>query len=426
MDPIIKFPDGQSMLLSAIEHDRASRIKYLSPYKGNSGNVLCLCRKEGVPIGVGHRRVPVETFYFYPLHRTDPARHAMGCPHRETAQRCNATPDSPPVIEVNDDGKIIVNLASPSYRLNTDRGRDEPSPEREDAGPSQGKAYRGKLLSLLEVLWTQAELNVWRPWFAGRRNYAVVRARLLEAAAQVNVRRHALAPVLYIPPPFRQDRKAAIQAELDAFLGRLAEQADGKQFYGYVAGLLKAVEQTDRGSVAFRLGHSALRLWMTAEAWQRANERWFHGTGVTRTEERPMAMLARIERREGRKGPWLGVEDIAVLELADTDNWIPVDSDYERQLVDKLVTGKRQFRKPLAVEIGEDELLPDFVLEDRADRTCLEVLGMMSKPEYAAHAEDKRARYQALGQAVWWWNCGTQPAVPPLPTADGAGSHRGM
>jgi hypothetical protein len=132
----------------------------------------------------------------------------------------------------------------------------------------------------------------------------------------------------------------------------------------------------------------------------------------------PVFVLLRVERVEGKRGPWIAIRDMAALQLADTTSWVPVDSDLERRLALHLVSEKRQFRKPLAVEYNDDDLVPDFILEDRADRMHLEVLGRMTDPEYRAHAEDKRRRYKQDSQEVWWWDVSTTSVIPALPGTD--------
>lgn len=424
----IALPNGRHVPLDEVEHDRESRANYLARYHGNQGNVLCLCRREGIPMGVGRRQVPSVVYYLYPLHRSDPPRHALSCPHHSSLKTEGAAEntESKPVIEVKD-GKIHINLGSPLYRgqpTGEQEGEDDKGePEPMVAGST--RSPRGKLLTLLEVLWSEAELNLWRPWFDGRRHYGVIYHRLTEAAARIRLRNQDLASLLYIPPPFRESQTAEIQADRDRFLGMLSENK-GRTYYGYVLGLLREVVDKEGKNIAIRLAHTSMQLWVKKKRWTRAKNKWLADTDM----EQPVAIIARVMRHEGKTNPWLTIEEVAMLSLSDEKAWIPVESRFEHKLVTQLVSEGRCFRKPLSCETPAGELLPDFILEDREDRLHMEVLGRMSSPEYRAMIVDKHARYEQIKQAVWWWDTDRDLDVPYLPGSNrsqgimsGAGPH---
>ena len=66
------------------------------------------------------------------------------------------------------------------------------------------------LRGLLHYLWDQADLNRWRPGFEGKRNWATVRQRLLNAAENKTARNASLLPRLFIPELFSVDQRDAI------------------------------------------------------------------------------------------------------------------------------------------------------------------------------------------------------------------------
>lgn len=416
----IGFPDGKLLPLAMIEHDHATRTKYLARYHGNAGDVICLCRREGIPMGVGRRQVPVTVYYLYPLHRSDPARHALGCPHRVIAEP-STTGESKtiPVIEIDND-KVRVNLGSPLYRGGPAASTESADKDTEhDQNGARNASPRGRLNTLIEVIWSEAELNIWRPWFAGKRHYSVVAHRIKDAANHIQVRKRDLAPVFYVPPPFSPQREELVRKGRDEFLDALCEQ-NGRSYFGFVMGLLRGTVEGEGEGIGLRLAQTSLRLWLNKTIWHRAVKRWFPGGAP----DSPAVVLARVLRRDGRSGPWLAVEELTVMPLCDETSYIPVDSSFERDLALKLVAEKRQFRKPLSSEVSAGEILPDFILEDRDDRTCLEVLGRMTDPEYRTHAVEKRAWYERNAQTVWWWDTDLYPTIPTLPPADNAVNHR--
>lgn len=406
-DLLIKLGD-KSVPLAAIECDRESRARYLGPYHGAGDKVACLCRTDGIPMGVARRTTPYETFYLYPLHRTDPTRHAFGCPHRISPDN-SSRPETLPVIEIGD-GFVNVNLKLPLFRAGPNDPRAEQRGE-DGADDGERKRPRGELISLLEVLWTQAELNLWHRGFAGRRSYYVVRQRLMRSATGLRVRGRNLATRFYVPPVYRADQDKSIEKELNRFLDSLIGSA-GKSWYGFVGGLLKKIETMNNGSVTLRLAHTWLGLRADANMWRRLGKKWFAGSPST-TDDEAYVILAHVLREDGLK-PRLVIEDLAVMEIADTNCWIPVHSDHERRLAQHLVQNGRRFRKPLDVEFEEGALRPDFILEDREDRTHLEVLRRSVTPT-AKRWEEKMTAYTALEQALWVWDPDKKGDIPKLP-----------
>lgn len=214
-DPLLHLPGQRQMHVSEVTASPQTRAQWLAPHSGNGGDVLCLCRPEGIPMGVGHRRLPTEIYYLYPLHRLDPLRHALGCPHRSPTSQAQPREDATtrPLVEIRD-GYVNVQLAGSLSKIH--RPVDVPprnaprAPTVSERSPTSPSAS----LSLLsEILWSQAALNHWTPGFRGRRSYTVVRRRLLDAARLIAVRRRALHRRLYIPPAFREADRAAINAE---------------------------------------------------------------------------------------------------------------------------------------------------------------------------------------------------------------------
>ena len=141
--PLIELPDRRRIALSEIERSREHRARYLKPSHGKAGDVLCLCRSEGIPMGVGHRSVPHDTYYLYPLHRSDPPRHALGCPHRIVEQQTGASGDAGglPLVEIRGD-RINLNLAAPLYRASSADGRKE-TDEEQKSDRQRAPAPRG-------------------------------------------------------------------------------------------------------------------------------------------------------------------------------------------------------------------------------------------------------------------------------------------
>jgi hypothetical protein len=88
---------------------------------------------------------------------------------------------------------------------------------------------RMSLQDLLAFLWQRAELTRWHPSFAGRRNWAVVRARLLAAARDLWLGSVPLGSRLFVPEAFNRDAWHAIQRRRNLWLQGLQESLGARQ-----------------------------------------------------------------------------------------------------------------------------------------------------------------------------------------------------
>lgn len=350
-------------------------------------------------MGIGRRSAPYETFYLYHLHRSDPPRHAIGCPHR-IPESGPKRPNVLSAIEIQR-GFINVHLDVPLFTVQASALPG--GPKRNAAARRDIRIGRcADMSDLLQLLWSEAELNFWHDGFFGRRSYYVVRVRLLKTAVSVLIRGKPLRPRLYIPPVYRSDRFEEIDKELKAFAARLAVRS-GRRWFGFIGGLLKEIKETEEGAAALSFAHTHIKAWVRADRWRRLKKRYF--ADQVPEQEDVHFVLAHVLPAEGSR-PWWSVEALAAIRIADTKCWIPVGSVHERMLARRLVENGRRFRKPMEIESSADTL-PAFILEDRVDRTYIDVFDPA-----------KGVLYDGLDQAVWLWTPNVDRELPELPPAD--------
>ncbi|MDW7711834.1 MAG: DUF1173 family protein [Deferrisomatales bacterium] len=297
-DALLALPDGSTVWYRDVTRSVARRIRFLASYRGRSEPVRCLCRPEGIPLGVVHRAVPTDTFYLYPLHRGDWERHAPGCPLRRPPITGDARPARSPVERLPDG--LVLNISLPRYRL-IDAPRVEPD-----------ETARGELSSLLQILWKEAGLDPSRPtWGTGFR-YADRRRRLLEAAARVRLRGGLpIGDCLYIPPLYRPALKEEIGHLLEDFLTRL-EPREGRAPYGFFLGALAEIREGRGFGRAIRLAHTYRLLW-ASEALGRCLPA-YRKSGQSPEVRRRIPVLAQTSW-EG-EGGWLKARDIALFQAS--------------------------------------------------------------------------------------------------------------
>lgn len=109
-------------------------------------------------------------------------------------------------------------------------------------------AQSRSLLHLLQSLWQAAGLTRWHPGFEGKRNWVVVRRRLLTAAAHLQERDDTLLG-LYVPEVFRLEQKDAIRARRVAFWEQLEAWTPHPRHL-LLVGELKNIRPTSDGYAA--------------------------------------------------------------------------------------------------------------------------------------------------------------------------------
>lgn len=200
----------------------------------------CLCRPEGTPMYVARLG---EGFIVKRMPETG-GEHAPGCAshgahvesddgnkHRQAKEQ-----------ERPEDDTNTIDLAFP---LTAAAGQPTGRPSRNLHGQSTSRGL--SLDALLRLLWDQAGLNEWHPAFARRRTWAVVRWRLLKAAAQTLVRKQPLSARLYVPEPFFIDHRDAINARRLAQWQQYAAAPGKPQPLMLLVGEVKAILPDGQG-----------------------------------------------------------------------------------------------------------------------------------------------------------------------------------
>lgn len=176
---------GKAIPLKIATGTADGRQRYLKPFTG-SATVECLCADPPIPMTVAHRRVGTETWYLCPASSTEKHRHAEWCPLHidNTGTEHPDNLDAPPAITV-EDTRTIIRGGFPETWQEVKPGVASKNAEYSEKGHSSA-APRKNLTSTLWALWSQSELNIWKPAFAGKRFYGSLRGRLLYGAQKLH------------------------------------------------------------------------------------------------------------------------------------------------------------------------------------------------------------------------------------------------
>ena len=283
--------------------------------------------------------------------------------------------------------------------------RREPMGSAAMARPAQGSSNDGhprvSLRGLLDYLWEQAELDRWHPGFAGRRTWAIVRLRLLRAAAGRFLGGQALSDCLFIPKAFRMAWPEANARRLSVHWHRTMAQRPGHPLT-LLVGELKSIQAEPDGEARAFIWHLArCPFILSASLYLDVCRRFGRDLSAWASSKGARIVIIATFRVEGAEAP--RIEEISLMSTA--SEWLPLDDPFDRRLAEVLVAQGRHFRK-VAGRRQPDRCPPPFELLDTAD------------PPTPLLVEKCRGEALASEQSTdkWVWRFG-DPCLPPFPAS---------
>jgi hypothetical protein len=364
----------------------------------NGGRKLSIKRREGSDgfhlarfAGTGHEHSNDCRFYAPAPERSGMQGYAAG------------------VVEEGDDGSIRVRLA---------RGIRVQAPQSEERESTILNRAPGKskpamtLLGLLHLLWSESRLSTWYPAMEGKRNSGIVNYALLQVAERVAASRMKLSEVLLLAA--QKDSKGAARNQ------EIANSAMTRDLrLVAISPLARYHPERHSGDIsrlplAGPFGMPMLNL--PPPVWSTATRRFERELSAWKRGSRVIA-VAQVTPPKGESFSRADVVEVALMQVS--ERWIPVDSDFEGVIEEKLHASGRSFDKPLRYDADESEVFPDFWLLDTGKDFPLEVFGM-STPVYLERKAVKTAWYnREYGGEGWWsWNAAADPKgknIPPFP-----------
>lgn len=380
---------------------------------------LCLCVPQGVEMYVARIAGPDGSYIVKRMPDTG-CRHAPGCPSYEPPADLSGLGQvlGTAITEDPATGKTNLRLG---FSLTKLPGRSQRPAA---GGESESVCTDGTMLSLrglLHYLWDQAELTKWHPGFAGKRTWGTVRRQLLSASEDKIARGNWLRPRLYIPETFFLDQRDAINARRSAqWLQALS--APGKpQNLMLLIGEVKEIAPARYGFkvVVKHLPDQAFSI--DQQLYRRLGRHFETELALWGAcEQMHMMIIATFSVAE------TGVPVFSELSLMPvTQQWLPVENAFDEQLVDRLVSQGRTFRKGLRYNLSTMIPVANATLIDTDGEPCsLRILRKADtdKDEYA-----QTASYLIPGTSHSWVWLPEAGAMPPLPKKcllfEGVGHH---
>ena len=219
------------------------------------------------------------------------------------------------------------------------------------------------LRGALHYLWDQAELSRWMPGMAGKRSWGVVQRRLVAAAQDKFAKGDPLADVLFVPEPWSQDHKDAIERDRRGQLARLHTRDAGGSRLMVVIGEIKEFKEARFGSRAVVKHVPEMHFQVPGDLMRRIERHFEKELALWKSEDESHMILA------GTFGvDTAGYANLEAASLMVTDaNWIPVEHRWDLELVRRLVAERRRFTKGMRYNLAPDRPIASAVLADTAD-----------------------------------------------------------
>ncbi|WP_457324207.1 DUF1173 family protein [Roseateles sp. P5_E11] len=360
----------------------------------------CLCRPEGVEMYVAK----LGDGYIVKRMPETGSQHAPGCPSYEGSTEASGRGLMLGLAIREDPGTGLTALRL-DFSLSHGAGRSAVPSFEAEASTARSRGSRLSLRGLLHYLWDQAGLTRWQPGFAGKRSWGVVRRRLREATSSHTANGQVLQDRLYVPEPFAADQWEGIRARRSAQWAAVTEGPS--------------------------IAHP--RMLLVAELKELASARHGYKATVKHAPDLGFMLDERLFRQVGRRferqlALWGASDDIRMVVIGTfsltasgvpllgevslmpaTRDWIPVESAFEKMLIERLIADERCFLKGLRYDLRAEVPLAAATLLDCGNTAPL----LCITSEQAAHPSACHPSRPA-DEVRWQWLAQEEP-MPMLP-----------
>jgi len=366
----------------------------------------CLCRKNSAGQGIEMYVARLMDGYIVKRMPETGCDHAPDCPSYEPSAEFSGLGQvlGSAITENLNTGETVLKFDFPLTKMPGQSRMPQTGSDSESVATDGTKL---SLRGLLHYLWDQAELTKWHPGFEGKRTWGTVRRQLLSAAEYKFAQGDSLRSRLYIPETFFVDDREAIIARRSAqWLQALSAPGKPQSLmllicevkeivparYGFKAVVKHVPEQTFAldEQLYRRLGRrfkSELTLW--------GADRDIH-----------MVMVATF----GVSGSGVPtVQELCLMPV--TRQWLPVENEFENQLLIRLINEHRSFVKALHYNLSRRNSIANVLLTDTASPVELHVVSQgHDLLANSAASKDESAN----ATQPWAWNPWKE-ALPALP-----------
>ncbi len=361
---------------------------------------LCLCSEPSLPVYITRLGV---TFVLKRMPFTG-SQHAVGCSHYEPPAELSALGEVlGSAISVDPDTGLTRLRVGFSLSKGAPRAVDARAAQ--DSASARSDGSRLSLRGLVHFLWREAELTKWRPAFAGKRSWAVVRSHLLSAASNKLLKGLSLVDALYVPEAFTVADAQAIRGRRRLRFAQGLRRPGQTGSKMILIGELKEIVPT-RSHFNVVVKHMPDAPFSLSTDLHRSMIRRFESELALCTASAETHLIIGATYSLADWGQPM-IDELCL--VSTTAQWLPVDDGFEKQLTDRLVSERRAFDKSLGFNSKLHSSSTSAVLLDAPQAPVALVLDRTGDSQLAGHVISPRPV-----ASTWRWQVHATdlPALP--------------
>lgn len=367
---------------------------------GEKTRPLCLCQRPGVETYIAR----LDDKYIVKRMPGTGSQHDSTCEHFEPPASLSGLGDvMGKAIQNQTDGNTVLKL---DFSLTRAGGRAAPKPSENSGATVKSDTSKLTLTGLLHYLWHEADLHRWAASFRGKRNWRVVRSRLLDAASHKMSKKMPLLDRLYVPEPFSADHAEDIDLRRSSFLRRFRSSDPKKRELIVIVAEVKSMEPARYGTKIVIKHAPRFSIFIDDKAHNQVKKKFAAEIAINAANDTShLMMIATASVNEANAAV---IEEIGLM-LVNSD-WLPVESIEEFSLIEALTTGNRSFLKGLRFNV-RDRPLASVLLTDTKPPVGLYLVSPGQDKAFEGIIDELSAQ---TGIEAWKWHLedGTWPKIP--------------
>lgn len=355
---------------------------------------LCLCSHPGIPMYIAMigdqptiKRMPLTG-----------GEHHSACPSYQPPYELSGLGAlMGHAIKLDGDGRAALRL---DFSLSKRGAGAAPSAGAQALESVSNDSRKLSLRGLLHFLWHEGGLTEWTARWAGKRHWRQVHSHLVEAARTMSVRGERLAARVLVPEPFRTEEKTAIEQRRALALAPLFENKAGAKQLMILVGEIKELAPVRTGQQVVIKHMPGFRLYLEDATWRRLQRRFETELMLWRSADD--AHLIVIATIGGSPSGVVMAHEIALMTV--TEQWLPVESVYEKRVLETLARKREKTVKGLRFDLPQAQPYAAAILPERPQPLVLYIVPAGADSHFEAGLKEMVEARPDL--AAWIWHVG--------------------
>ena len=362
----------------------------------------CGCRQPGIEMYIAK----VNGWYIVKRMPGTGGLHDPACDHYEPPPELSGLGEvmGTAIKENTEDGTTELKF---SFSLAKVPGRKTAASTGAESDSVKTDGKKLTLRSLLHFLWGEAGFNRWTPNMDGKRKWGTIQKHLYAAAANKMVKGGPLSERLFIPETFILDKRDEINQRRLAKISKLGGAQGGAQDLMIIVGEVKELGPARYGHKIVVKHLSDMHLMLNDDIFKRLEKRFKEELALASSFEDAHLMM--IATAGVSSSGVASLDEVALMVV--TENWIPIETVFDKQLIEIFTATNRRFTKGLRFNLMSTKPLACVVLTDTKPKpTAMYIIPPNAGDDFSEEL-DELIKESHLDS--WRWNAaGSMPKIP--------------